>query len=1009
MASSVSFRASARTVDHLGKGQIADTPTAVSELWKNSYDAYATKVALHTFDGPYQCAAVFDNGCGMTLDQIINSWLVIGTNVKTNKEPLPKEDRFGLDIRMTQGEKGIGRLSAAFLAPVTFLITKKVDSEFSAVLIDWRFFENPYLSLSDINIPLRNFESLESLKDVYQELVSELEKNLCFDSALKSNKDIDSEDRKAEKIEGYESRIKRKEEIRKLRIRRAWHLLSIDEANANKSENTTEELIKKFCRKFKFNSESTNAWESYLTKAKEDDSSAHGTCMLLLDINRELSLLTNRKDKSNDDFEVNGIRESLVDTLKAFIDPFERQDFKFDYEIKSFSGSLEEKMILNNLGEISYEDFLQLEHRVEGIIDERGWFVGNVVAFGKDLGEFKYPPSIGFDNNSTKVGKFRIRLGAIEQKGLSVLDEETNDTLATVIEKDHGIMIFRDGLRVQPYGRVDNDFFQIEERRGKNAGRHFWANRRMIGQISLDQINNSNLKDKAGREGFIRNQAARELRELVISHLINFADKHFGRNSDVRKIRHAIVEKEKEAKKSAQKKARRQSQKSFKESLIKQRPVLESKLSIARELYNDLQEEMLNSLGKLEQLVTLSTELEQYRGELKTPSKPAKLNQKLEGSYREYRDLYAEFSELMRVSQSKLNHFEATYSTRSPFETAKRYFDSKQGLLNRQISKYEKLLLNKVKELEIEWKRDASEDRSLFYNEAVLLLEETKKENLETQLNAMEAVYLNLADDSTIKYDSLLRAVDKLNKGINLDSAFSMAEEERVHFEEKAKQLKSLAQLGISVEILAHELEQQDHLVTRGLNSLPSDVKVHPGFTTAYNAHKQLTSHIRFLSPLKLSGYQSRQDIDGAMIEEHIRKFFRNRFENQRVSFSVSESFKTIVVRDLPSRIYPVFVNIINNAMYWVCLNQHREITIEVKNDLVIIGNSGPAVDEDDIPKLFDLFYSKRSNGHGVGLYLCKENLAVAHHRIWYVVNSEEKVFNSGANFAIKFNGMEFK
>ncbi|MCP4458080.1 MAG: hypothetical protein GY816_08670, partial [Cytophagales bacterium] len=67
--SSISFKASARTIEHLGKGQIADTPTAVSELWKNSYDAYARKVALHMFDGKTKCGAVIDNGCGMTLEQ----------------------------------------------------------------------------------------------------------------------------------------------------------------------------------------------------------------------------------------------------------------------------------------------------------------------------------------------------------------------------------------------------------------------------------------------------------------------------------------------------------------------------------------------------------------------------------------------------------------------------------------------------------------------------------------------------------------------------------------------------------------------------------------------------------------------------------------------------------------------------------------------------------------------------------------------------------------------------
>lgn len=31
-----SFQARAGTVDHLGREQIADTPTAISELWKNA-------------------------------------------------------------------------------------------------------------------------------------------------------------------------------------------------------------------------------------------------------------------------------------------------------------------------------------------------------------------------------------------------------------------------------------------------------------------------------------------------------------------------------------------------------------------------------------------------------------------------------------------------------------------------------------------------------------------------------------------------------------------------------------------------------------------------------------------------------------------------------------------------------------------------------------------------------------------------------------------------------------
>ena len=79
----VSFRARACTIDHLGREQISDCPTAVSELWKNAYDAYARSVALHIFDGEVPVVAVVDHGHGMSRQEIQERWLVVGTEAKT--------------------------------------------------------------------------------------------------------------------------------------------------------------------------------------------------------------------------------------------------------------------------------------------------------------------------------------------------------------------------------------------------------------------------------------------------------------------------------------------------------------------------------------------------------------------------------------------------------------------------------------------------------------------------------------------------------------------------------------------------------------------------------------------------------------------------------------------------------------------------------------------------------------------------------------------------------------
>jgi len=83
------FRTKARAVDLLGKGQIADLPTAITELWKNGYDAYAGNLEAHLFCKGFKglkepLFVMSDDGIGMSEDDILNKWVVIGTDSKTN-------------------------------------------------------------------------------------------------------------------------------------------------------------------------------------------------------------------------------------------------------------------------------------------------------------------------------------------------------------------------------------------------------------------------------------------------------------------------------------------------------------------------------------------------------------------------------------------------------------------------------------------------------------------------------------------------------------------------------------------------------------------------------------------------------------------------------------------------------------------------------------------------------------------------------------------------------------
>ena len=101
------------------------------------------------------------------------------------------------------------------------------------------------------------------------------------------------------------------------------------------------------------------------------------------------------------------------------------------------------------------------------------------------------------------------------------------------------------------------------------------------------------------------------------------------------------------------------------------------------------------------------------------------------------------------------------------------------------------------------------------------------------------------------------------------------------------------------------------------------------------------------------------------------------------------------------SIIKPVFINIMNNAIYWLIPSEKREIHISYENGTILIMNSGVEIENMDLEDIFTLFFSRKMDGRGIGLYLVRTNL----HTIGYEIHAtNEKVHNKlkGACFMIK-------
>jgi hypothetical protein len=148
------FKVKGRLANLLGAESVSDVFVAINELVKNAYDADATKAHVR-FDNirtGNPMITISDDGTGMTLYELENEWMTVGTDKKLH-EPYTKKYK-----RRKIGHKGIGRFAVQNLARITEVVSlPEGETRGYRVVFDWESFNQASAMIQDILNPTFSF------------------------------------------------------------------------------------------------------------------------------------------------------------------------------------------------------------------------------------------------------------------------------------------------------------------------------------------------------------------------------------------------------------------------------------------------------------------------------------------------------------------------------------------------------------------------------------------------------------------------------------------------------------------------------------------------------------------------------------------------------------------------------------------------------------------------------------------------------------------------------------
>ena len=236
---------------------------------------------------------------------------------------------------------------------------------------------------------------------------------------------------------------------------------------------------------------------------------------------------------------------------------------------------------------------------------------------------------------------------------------------------------------------------------------------------------------------------------------------------------------------------------------------------------------------------------------------------------------------------------------------------------------------------------------------------------------------------------------------------------ERAHLVKRAEITEDLAGVGMSVEMASHDimlLLTRAQGITRQLARaahLEENPRVSDLTDRLIGVLQLVVEGMGDVQTLFKSARRRRKRLKIVPLLEKIHQIYKPLLEERSIRYSTEiKGTPPLVASTTDGVVMQVLINLFDNAAYWLesVSADAREICVTLDSDRgdLIFADSGPGIDSEDLPYIFDAFYSgKGQDGRGLGLYIARQLLERHDYRIG--VAEEHDWILGGANFMVSF------